>query len=153
MGWRFLPGDSFNFTYEEKTMSDKNLVILIGNLGKDPEPVTGKDGSKLPFVKVQLATNKQWKKDGTPFKRTDWHTVHLNKQLAATAEKYLQKGDRIGVTGEMRTQQWQDKDGKKRISVHVQAKEIDFILVKRLLQKAGENPNVTVAADDRNLNE
>jgi single-strand DNA-binding protein len=109
-------------------MSSFNQVVLIGNCGKDPEVF--RLGSKPPFAKLQLATNKTWKKEGVKHSRTDWHAVILNRKLAEIAEQYLHSGDKVLIHGELMTRNWQDKEGNKRLSVFVQAKELRFLTLK-----------------------
>lgn len=77
-----------------------------------------------------MATNKSWRKDNTTHTRTDWHTVVFNNKLAEVAEKYLRKGDKFLVRGELRTRKWLDEDGKNRFSVYVQAQELCFLTPK-----------------------
>jgi len=122
-------------------MSDFNNVTLVGRLGKDPEVF--RHGSKPPFATIQLATNKSWKKDGQKYSKTEWHTVIFNRKLAELAEKHLRKGEQVLVSGELASQKWLDKDGNKKTSTYVQAKELRF-----LTKKAQESePDVTVDTD------
>lgn len=108
--------------------NDFNQVLLVGRCGSAPEVFRVDD--KPPFAKVQIATNKQWKKDSTLHKRTNWHTVVFNRKLAEVVENHLGKGDKIFIKGELQTQKWQDKDGNARSSVFVQAQELRFLTPK-----------------------
>lgn len=122
-------------------MYDYNAVLLMGRLGKEPEIF--RLGSKPPFAKVQLATHKRWKKDGEMHSKTEWHTVLFNRPLAELVERYLHKGDKIFIKGELSTQKWQDKDNNPHSSVVIQAQEIRF-----LTPKATEEAAVTVNANE-----
>jgi single-strand DNA-binding protein len=117
-------------------MSDFNQVILIGRLGKDPEIITPKSGK--PFAKVQIATNKRWKKDNATHERVHWHTVIFNNGHCALAENHLHKGEKLFIRGELRTQQWIDKNGNKRSSVFVHAQELRFLSAKQMQKTVAE---------------
>lgn len=103
-------------------MSYLNLVMLIGNLGEDPEML--KSGNSGCFVRLSLATNKKyinaWKES---VKDTQWHTVYLNNGVGQYAASYLKKGDKVLVSGELRTNEWKDKEGQTRYSTAVYARE------------------------------
>ncbi|MDR1691640.1 MAG: single-stranded DNA-binding protein, partial [Rickettsiales bacterium] len=95
--------------------SSINKVILVGNLGMDPEVRHGQDGSKI--VTFSIATSDSWKDKTTGEKkdRTEWHRVVIFSQgLADIAEKYLKKGSRIYAEGALRTRKWQDNSGQDR---------------------------------------
>ena len=97
-----------------------NKVILIGNLGKDPEVRSGQDGKK--FGNFTLATSETWKDRNTGEKRekTEWHRVVIyNDRLADFAEKYLKKGNKVYVEGQLTTREWNDKDGQKRYTTEI----------------------------------
>lgn len=95
-----------------------NKVILLGNLGKDPEVKRFDNGGII--VRFPLATNENYKdKDGEWQKITDWHTIVLRGYLAERAEKYLQKGMTIYLEGKLRTRKWQDNSGKDNYTTEV----------------------------------
>jgi single-strand DNA-binding protein len=97
-----------------------NKVILIGNLGKDPEIRALQDGSKV--VNLTLATSETWKdkSSGERQERTEWHKVVVfNDKLAEVAEKYLRKGSKVYLEGQLQTRKWQDKSGADRYSTEV----------------------------------
>lgn len=101
-------------------MAGVNKVILIGNLGKDPEVMTLESGVK--FANVSVATNESYKgKDGNWVEQTEWHRVVLWRWLA---EKNLIKGDMVYVEGKLKTRSWDDKDGNKRYTTEVVADKI-----------------------------
>jgi single-strand DNA-binding protein len=97
-----------------------NKVILVGNLGRDPEIRRMQDGS--PVVNLSLATSESWrdKASGERKEQTEWHRVVIfNDRLAEVAEKYLRKGSKIYVEGQLRTRKWTDQQGQERYSTEV----------------------------------
>ena len=104
-------------------MSGVNKVILVGNLGKDPE-MRHIDGN-ISVAKFPLATSEVYKnKDGQRVTQTEWHNVVLWRQLAETAEKFLKKGSLVYIEGKLRTRNWDDKDGNKKYITEVQVNEL-----------------------------
>lgn len=97
-----------------------NKVTLLGNLGRDPEVRSGQDGSKI--VSFSIATTESWKDRTTGERkdRTEWHRVVVfNPNLAEVCEKYLRKGSKIYVEGQLQTRRWQDKDGIERFTTEI----------------------------------
>ncbi|HXC56398.1 MAG TPA: single-stranded DNA-binding protein [Rhizomicrobium sp.] len=97
-----------------------NKVILIGNLGKDPE--TRRMTSGDPIVSFSVATSETWrdKSSGERKEKTEWHRVVIfNKNLADVAEKYLRKGSKVYLEGALQTRKWTDKDGAEKYSTEV----------------------------------
>ena len=97
-----------------------NKVILVGNLGKDPEVRRMQSGD--PVVNLSLATSETWrdKASGERKEKTEWHRVVIfNKNLAEVAEKYLRKGSKVYVEGALQTRKWTDKDGDEKYSTEV----------------------------------
>jgi single-strand DNA-binding protein len=97
-----------------------NKVILVGNLGKDPEVRTSQDGIKV--VSFSLATSEYWKDkvSGERKDRTEWHRVVVfNPNLAEVCEKYLHKGSKIYIEGQLQTRKWQDQGGAERYTTEV----------------------------------
>jgi single-strand DNA-binding protein len=97
-----------------------NKVILVGNLGKDPEVRRMQSGE--PVVNLSLATSENWrdKASGERKEKTEWHRVVIfNPNLAEVAEKYLRKGSKIYVEGQLTTRKWTDKDGAEKYSTEV----------------------------------
>jgi single-strand DNA-binding protein len=97
-----------------------NKVMIIGNLGKDPE--VRKLPSGDPVVNLRVATTESWRDKATGEKRdkTEWHTVAIfNENLARVAENYLRKGTRVYIEGQLQTRKWQDKDGQDRYSTEI----------------------------------
>jgi len=97
-----------------------NKVILVGNLGADPEIRRTQDGR--PIVNLRLATTDTWrdKTTGERRERTEWHRVVIfNETLAKVAEQYLKKGAKVYVEGQLQTRKWQDQQGQDRYSTEV----------------------------------
>ncbi|WAC22951.1 single-stranded DNA-binding protein [Blastomonas sp. SL216] len=97
-----------------------NKVILIGNLGADPEVRSFQNGGKV--ANLRLATTETWKdrNSGEKQERTDWHTVAVfGDGLAGVAERFLRKGSKIYVEGQLRTRKWQDQQGNDRYTTEV----------------------------------
>jgi single-strand DNA-binding protein len=97
-----------------------NKVILVGNLGKDPEVRRMTSGE--PVVNLSIATSESWrdKASGERKEKTEWHRVVIfNKNLAEVAEKYLRKGSKVYVEGQLQTRKWTDKDGGEKYSTEV----------------------------------
>ena len=97
-----------------------NKVIIVGNLGRDPEVRTFQNGGKV--VNLNIATSETWrdKASGERKERTEWHRVAiLNENLATIAEKYLKKGSKVYLEGQLETRKWQDQSGAERYSTEV----------------------------------
>src|SRR5437868_2216596 len=105
----------------EKSMAGSvNKVILVGNLGKDPETRRMQSGD--PVVNLSIATSETWrdKSSGERKEKTEWHRVVIfNKNLAEVAEKYLRKGSKVYVEGSLQTRKWTDKDGQEKYSTEI----------------------------------
>jgi single-strand DNA-binding protein len=100
-------------------MGSVNKVILIGNLGRDPE-VRETDNGKI--VQLSIATSESWKDkaSGERKDKTEWHRVVIfNDRLAETAEKYLTKGAKVYIEGQLQTRKWIDKDGGEKYTTEV----------------------------------
>lgn len=101
-------------------MSSVNKVILVGNLGKDPESRSFQNGGKI--VNMSIATSERWKDrtSGEQKERTEWHNVVvMNDGLVKVAEQYLKKGAKVYIEGQLRTRKWQDNAGNDRYSTEV----------------------------------
>ena len=100
--------------------SSVNKVILIGNLGKDPEVRMTQDGMRI--VNLTLATSEYWRDKETQERkeRTEWHRVVIfNDKLAEVADKYLRKGAKIYIEGQLQTRKWTDQNGQERYTTEV----------------------------------
>lgn len=104
-----------------------NKVILIGNLGRDPELRYMPSGGAV--VNVTLATSENWKdkSSGEAKERTEWHNVVFFNKLAEIVAQYLKKGSRVYVEGSLRTRKWQDKDGQDRYTTEVVANDMQML--------------------------
>ncbi len=97
-----------------------NKVILIGNLGRDPEVRNAQDGTKI--VSLSIATGESWKDKNTGERRdkTEWHRVVIfNDRLADVAEKYMKKGTKVYLEGQMQTRKWTDNSGAEKYTTEV----------------------------------
>lgn len=97
-----------------------NKVILIGNLGADPEIKSFQNGGKI--ANIRIATSEQWKDrmSGERKERTEWHNVVVNGDgLVGVVERYLKKGSKVYIEGSLRTRKWQDRDGNDRYTTEV----------------------------------
>lgn len=96
-----------------------NKVILIGNLGRDPEVRTTQSGTKV--ANLSLATSDSWKDKNTGERKekTEWHRVVIFGNLADIAERYLKKGSKVYVSGQLQTRKWQDQSGQEKYSTEV----------------------------------
>src|SRR5437868_3601534 len=121
-----------------------NKVILVGNLGADPEVRRTQDGR--PIVNLRVATSESWrdKATGERKEKTEWHRVVIfSEGLAKVAEQYLKKGAKVYLEGALQTRKWQDKDGQDRYSTEVVLQGFNAQLT--MLDRAGGGGDV---ADD-----
>ncbi len=105
-----------------------NKVILVGNLGRDPEVRTFQNGGKV--VNLRIATSENWrdKATGERKERTEWHSVAiLNENLGRIAEQYLKKGSKVYLEGQLETRKWQDQSGNDRYTTEVVARTFQFL--------------------------
>jgi single-strand DNA-binding protein len=107
-----------------------NKVIIVGNLGRDPESKSFQNGGKV--VNLRIATSESWKdrNSGERKEKTEWHSVAIfNEGLANTAERYLRKGSKVYLEGQLQTRKWQDQSGADRYSTEVVLQGFDAKLV------------------------
>jgi single-strand DNA-binding protein len=104
-----------------------NKVILIGNLGNDPEVRYSQAGAAI--TNISVATSETWKdkQTGQPQERTEWHRVVFFNRLAEIAGEYLRKGSKVFIEGSLRTRKWQDKEGQDRYTTEVVASEMQML--------------------------
>lgn len=104
-----------------------NKVILVGNLGKDPEVRYMPSGGAV--ANVTLATTDQWKdkQSGEQQERTEWHNIVFYNRLAEIVGEYLKKGSQVYVEGSLRTRKWQDKEGKDRWTTEIIANDMQML--------------------------
>lgn len=128
-------------------MGSVNKVILVGNLGRDPESRFTQNGRQV--VNFTMATTEVWtdKATGQKQERTEWHRVVAWARLAEIAAQYLKKGRQVYVEGSLQTREWNDREGNKRQTTEVQANQI--VLLGRGEGRAENAPGrSTAAADD-----
>lgn len=103
-----------------------NKVILIGNLGRDPELRYTQAGAAV--CNMRLATNESYQnQDGETVQRTEWHTVVAWDRLAEICDEHLQKGSRVYFEGKLQTREWEDQNGNTRYSTEVKARDVMFL--------------------------
>jgi single-strand DNA-binding protein len=107
-------------------MASINKVILIGNLGRDPEVRYLPEGGAV--ANISVATTEVWKdKSGEKQERTEWHRVAFFGRLAEIVGEYLKKGSQVYVEGSLRTRKWQDKDGHDRYTTEIVASDMKML--------------------------
>ncbi len=104
-----------------------NKVIIVGNLGQDPETRYMPSGSAV--TNFTVATNESWKdkQTGEQKERTEWHRVSMFNRLAEVAAEYLRKGSQVYIEGKLRTRKWQGKDGNNRYTTEIIADEMQML--------------------------
>ena len=127
-----------------------NKVILIGNLGQDPEGRFTPQGTAV--TNLSVATNESWKDQGGEIQeRTEWHRVVMYGRMAETANEYMKKGQMVYIEGRLQTREWEDKNQVKRKTTEIRCD--NFTMLGRrgdTNAKGGEKPS-TPAADDDDL--
>ncbi len=107
-------------------MASVNKVILVGNLGRDPETRYMPDGGAV--TNVSIATTESWKdKNGEKQEKTEWHRVAFFGKLAEIAGEYLKKGSQVYVEGRLQTRKWQDKDGQDKYTTEIIADRMQML--------------------------
>ena len=108
-------------------MASVNKVILVGNLGRDPEMRTFPSGDRV--ANVTIATTDRWKDktSGEMKELTEWHRVVFNDRLAEIAGEYLRKGSQVYVEGSLRTRKWTDKDGVEKYTTEIRADQMQML--------------------------
>lgn len=107
-------------------MASVNKVIVLGNLGKDPEVRHLPNGDAV--CNFSLATTESWKdKDGNKQDKTEWHNVVIFRKLAEIAGEYLKKGRPVYIEGRLQTRKWQDKEGKDRYTTEIVADQMQML--------------------------
>ena len=107
-------------------MASVNKVILVGNLGRDPELRYIQSGQ--PVANFTLATNDRWRdKEGNNQERTEWHRIVVWGKSAENCAQFLQKGRSVYVEGRLQTREWEDKEGNKRQTTEVVAQTVQFL--------------------------
>jgi len=104
-----------------------NKVILVGNLGKDPETRYMPNGKAV--TNFSIATSESWKdkQTGEQREQTEWHNIVMYDRLAEIAAEYLKKGSQVYIEGKLRTRKWQDKEGRDRYTTEINANEMQML--------------------------
>jgi len=104
-----------------------NKVILVGNLGQDPETRYMPNGKAV--TNLRIATSESWKdkQTGEQREQTEWHSIVMYDKLAEIAAEYLRKGSQVYIEGKLRTRKWQDKEGRDRYTTEIQANEMQML--------------------------
>lgn len=129
-----------------------NKAILIGNLGADPEVRYTQSGTAV--ANFTLATTETWTKDGKKEEKTEWHRIVAFARLGEICGEHLTKGSKIYIEGRIQTRQWEDKDGNKRYTTEIVAREMKMLSGKneRPAQEddrgQGYNPSEPTMGDD-----
>ncbi len=115
-----------------------NKVILVGNLGRDPEVKYTASGSAV--VNITVATSESWndKQTGEKQERTEWHRIVFFRRLAEIAGEYLRKGSQVYIEGKLQTRKWQDQNGQDRYTTEIVANEMQMLGARG--SEAGNRP-------------
>ena len=119
-------------------MASVNKVILVGNLGADPETRYMPNGDAV--ANIRLATTESWKDKASGEKReiTEWHRVVFYRKLAEIVGQYLKKGSSVYIEGRIRTRKWQDKEGQERYTTEIEANEMQMLGGRQSASSGGE---------------
>jgi len=124
-----------------------NKIMLIGNLGKDPELQITSDG--IPVAKFSLAVNRNTKtSSGERKEETEWFNIVAWRQLAETCERYLQKGSKVYIEGRLTQRKYTDRDGNQRTSVEVIANDMEMLTPKSATASVGSSASSSSDSDD-----
>ncbi|MFQ5720587.1 MAG: single-stranded DNA-binding protein [Acidobacteriota bacterium] len=122
-------------------MASVNKVILVGNVGRDPELKYTQ--SQTPVCNLSVATNEVWNdKSGEKQQRTEWHRVVVWGRQGENVSKYLRKGSQVYVEGSLATRSWEDRDGQKRYTTEIKAQTVQF------LDRRGDGPSAPFEGGD-----
>src|SRR5438309_1441104 len=108
-------------------MASVNKVILVGNLGRDPETKYMPDGAAITNVSIATSYQRTDKASGQKTEETEWHRVVFFSRLAEIAGEYLKKGSQVYVEGRLRTRKWQDKEGQDRYTTEIVADSMQML--------------------------
>lgn len=125
-------------------MAGVNKVILIGNLGKDPEVRHLENGAVVANFTIATTESYKDRKTGERITQTEWHNIVIWRGLAEVAEKYLKKGSSVYIEGKLRTRSWDDKEGIKRYTTEIIADNMTMLGGK---SDSASNPSTTQSTD------
>ncbi len=131
-------------------MAGVNKVILVGNLGKDPEVKYTAGG--VPVANFTIATSEKWTdKNGEKQERTEWHRIVAWRKLAEICGEYMSKGKQVYIEGKLQTRSWEDKDGQTRYTTEIMADNI--VLLGRKGQEGQESGDKSSAENDDHIDD
>lgn len=117
-----------------------NKVILIGNLGRDPEVRSLENGAKLARFSIATSESYMDKTTGEKIENTDWHNIVVWRGLADVAEKYLRKGNKVYIEGKLKTRSWQDENNQTKYATDIVADNMTMLTTKSEAQSmSGQN--------------
>ena len=129
-------------------MAGVNKVILLGNLGKDPEVRYLDNG--VAVANFSIATTENYKnKSGERVSQTEWHNIVVWRGLAEVAEKYLKKGASVYIEGKIKTRKWEDKEGNTRYNTEILADNMTMLGSKKSQEDSISSASLSVAPDDK----
>jgi len=130
-------------------MASLNKVLLIGNVGQDPDVRYSTSG--MPVARFSLATNERWTARGSsePQEHTEWHTIVSFGSLAERVKEYVAKGRQVFVEGRIRTSSWTDVNGLKHTRTEIHARDIQFLGSRR--EAGGEVPGRKAAGEEEDV--
>lgn len=131
-------------------MASVNKVILVGNLGADPETRYTASGDAV--CNIRLATTESWKDKNTGDRReiTEWHRVVFYRKLAEIAGQYLRKGSQVYLEGRIKTRKWQDKEGQDRYTTEIEATEMQMLGSRQGMGAPASSPDDNYGAPPAN---
>jgi single-strand DNA-binding protein len=119
-------------------MASVNKVILVGNLGRDPEVRTFPNGDRVANVTIATTANWKDKQSNEMREATEWHRIVFNGRLAEIVEQYLRKGAQIYVEGSLRTRKWTDKDGIEKYTTEIRADQMQMLGSRQGMGEPGQ---------------
>ena len=124
-----------------------NKVILVGNVGTDPEVKTFSNGGQV--ANVSLATSESWKDKQTGEKReaTEWHNLVFNGGLVGVVDSHIHKGDKLYVEGSIKTRKWQDSEGNDRYTTEIRVRDMKMLGSKQSPQQSAPAPQPSQEED------
>lgn len=130
-------------------MASVNKVIIVGNLGKDPETRYAPSGDAI--CNITVATTETWKdrQSGEKKESTEWHRIVFFGKLAEIANQYLRKGSQVYVEGRLQTRKWQDKDGQDRYTTEIRGDEMKMLGGRSEGAAAPDNPRPRQAPEQK----
>jgi len=132
-------------------MASVNKVIIVGNLGNDPEMRYTPSGDAV--ANITVATTESWKDKASGEKKeaTEWHRVTMFKRLAEVAGQYLKKGSQVYIEGKLKTRKWQDKDGNDRYTTEINADDMKMLGSREASSRKEEKQDVAPKSNNRSL--